>query len=128
MGLWGSLVAFQVWDLTTPVQIRAFPLLKMEYHHFVGRLSYELIGKKIKTDKFTVQLGIIHSPSKRDLGRLAIIEDDRGAITLGTISNDSKDVEEFVRTQGYKLIVGHHEFVKRCAGASGTLASLWKSA
>ncbi len=25
MGLWGSLVAFQVWDLTTPVQIRAAP-------------------------------------------------------------------------------------------------------
>jgi hypothetical protein len=26
--MWGSLVAFQVWDLTTPVQIRASPFLK----------------------------------------------------------------------------------------------------
>ena len=25
--MWGSLVAFQVWDLTTPVQIRAFPFI-----------------------------------------------------------------------------------------------------
>lgn len=27
MGVWGSLVAFQVWDLTTPVQIRALPYI-----------------------------------------------------------------------------------------------------
>ena len=27
MGLWGSLVTFQVWDLTTAVQIRVFPFI-----------------------------------------------------------------------------------------------------
>ncbi|KHO45008.1 MAG: hypothetical protein QJ16_C0023G0018 [archaeon GW2011_AR1] len=29
MGLWGSLVALEVWDLSTPVQIRAAPFKKM---------------------------------------------------------------------------------------------------
>ncbi len=28
MGLWGSLVALEVWDLSTPVQIRAAPFGK----------------------------------------------------------------------------------------------------
>lgn len=29
MGLWGSLVAFEVWDFATPVQIRVAPFIKM---------------------------------------------------------------------------------------------------
>ena len=46
MGLWGNLVAFQVWDLTTPVQIRAAPYNKqttnkMKYTTELSLGSYE---------------------------------------------------------------------------------------
>ena len=50
MGLWGSLVAFQVWDLTTPVQIRAFPFImtsKSKKSKSAGRFGARY-GKKVR--------------------------------------------------------------------------------
>ena len=58
MGLWGSLVAFQVWDLTTPVQIRAAPFFKMptksKKSKSAGRFGPRY-GKRVRTKLVKVE-------------------------------------------------------------------------
>ena len=51
-GLWGSLVAFQVWDLTTPVQIRAAPFRMEKQEKKFLRLN---TGEKVKLSKGKVK-------------------------------------------------------------------------
>ncbi len=50
-GLWGSLVALKVWDLSTPVQIRAAPFYKMptksKKSRSAGRFGARY-GKKVR--------------------------------------------------------------------------------
>jgi hypothetical protein len=53
MGLWGSLVAFQVWDLTTPVQIRVTPFtIKMTENIKYGdeNLGYKISAKDMSPE------------------------------------------------------------------------------
>lgn len=59
MGLWGSLVAFQVWDLTTPVQIRVAPFnnkmaTKSKKSKSSGRFGARY-GKSVRTKLVKVE-------------------------------------------------------------------------
>ncbi len=57
MGLWGSLVALEVWDLSTPVQIRAAPLFRKNKTHNGFELQIPRVCTSACKDKNAMSAG-----------------------------------------------------------------------